>query len=210
MALTQMALDSLDFDATVALAEAVAPHVDILEIGTPCIKHNGIKMVETLKSKFPNNKILVDLKTMDAGEYESDPFYKAGGDICTVLGASGIATIKGVIAAAKKYGKECQVDMINVDDKVALAKECVAAGAHIIGVHTGLDAQAAGGTVFADLAAVSEAVGDSAKISVAGGIKANTAQQVKDAGASIIVAGAAIYGAADPAAAAAEITAIAH
>ena len=34
MALTQMALDSLDFDATVALAEAVAPHVDILEIGT--------------------------------------------------------------------------------------------------------------------------------------------------------------------------------
>lgn len=210
MALTQMALDSLDFDATVALAEAVAPHVDILEIGTPCIKHNGIKMVETLKSKFPNNKILVDLKTMDAGEYESEPFYKAGGDICTVLGASGIATIKGVIAAAKKYGKECQVDMINVDDKVALAKECVAAGAHIIGVHTGLDAQAAGGTVFADLAAVSEAIGDSAKISVAGGIKANTAQQVKDAGASIIVAGAAIYGAADPAAAAAEITAIAH
>jgi 3-hexulose-6-phosphate synthase len=210
MAQTQMALDSLDFDATVALAEAVAPHVDILEIGTPCIKHNGIKMVETLKSKFPNNKILVDLKTMDAGEYESEPFYKAGGDICTVLGASGIATIKGVIAAAKKYGKECQVDMINVDDKVALAKECVAAGAHIIGVHTGLDAQAAGGTVFADLAAVSEAIGDSAKISVAGGIKANTAQQVKDAGASIIVAGAAIYGAADPAAAAAEITAIAH
>ena len=210
MALTQMALDSLDFDATVALAEAVAPHVDILEIGTPCIKHNGIKMVETLKSKFPNNKILVDLKTMDAGEYESEPFYKAGGDICTVLGASGIATIKGVIAAAKKYGKECQVDMINVDDKVALAKECVAAGAHIIGVHTGLDAQAAGGTVFADVAAVSEAVGGSAKISVAGGIKANTAQQVKDAGASIIVAGAAIYGAADPAAAAAEISAIAH
>ncbi len=48
MALTQMALDSLDFDATVALAELVAPHVDILEIGTPCIKHNGIKLLETL------------------------------------------------------------------------------------------------------------------------------------------------------------------
>ena len=210
MALTQMALDSLDFDATVALAETVAPHVDILEIGTPCIKHNGIKLLETLKAKFPNNLILVDLKTMDAGEYESEPFYKAGADICTVLGASGIATIKGVIAAAKKYGKECQVDMINVDDKESLAKEAVAAGADIIGVHTGLDAQAAGHTPFADLADIAAAVGDSAKISVAGGVKANTAQQVKDAGASIIVAGAAIYGAADPAAAAAEITAIAH
>jgi 3-hexulose-6-phosphate synthase len=210
MALTQMALDSLDFDATMGLAETVAPHVDILEIGTPCIKHNGIPLLKALRAKFPDNKILVDLKTMDAGEYEAEPFYAAGGDICTVLGAAGIATIKGVIAAAKKHGGECQVDMINVNDKAAFAKECVAAGAQIIGVHTGLDAQAAGHTPFADLADIAAAVGDSAKISVAGGVKADTAQQVKDAGASIIVAGAAIYGAADPAAAAAEITAIAH
>jgi len=210
MALTQMALDSLDFDATMALAETVAPHVDILEIGTPCIKHNGVPLLKALRAKFPDNKILVDLKTMDAGEYEAEPFFAAGGDICTVLGAAGIATIKGVIAAAKKHGGECQVDMINVNDKAAFAKECVAAGAQIIGVHTGLDAQAAGHTPFADLADIAAAVGDSAKISVAGGVKADTAQQVKDAGASIIVAGAAIYGAADPAAAAAEITAIAH
>ena len=48
------------------------------------------------------------------------------------------------------------------------------------------------------------------EISVAGGVKASTAAQVRDAGATIIVAGAAIYGAADPAASAAEITAIAH
>jgi len=210
MAHTQMALDSLDFDATMALAETVAPHVDILEIGTPCIKHNGIPLLKALREKFPNNQILVDLKTMDAGEYEAEPFYAAGGDICTVLGAAGIATIKGVIAAAKKHGGECQVDMINVNDKAAFAKECVAACAQIIGVHTGLDAQAAGDTPFADLADIAAAVGDSAKISVAGGVKADTAQQVKDAGASIIVAGAAFYGAADPAAAAAEITAIAH
>jgi len=45
---------------------------------------------------------------------------------------------------------------------------------------------------------------------VAGGIKAATVKQVKDAGANIIVAGAAIYGATDPAASAAEITGLAH
>lgn len=209
MALTQMALDSLDFDTTIALAEKVAPHVDILEIGTPCIKHNGIKMLETLRAKFPNNKILVDLKTMDAGEYESEPFYKAGADICVVLGVSDIGTIKGVINAANKYGKKAQVDMISVDDKVARAKEVAAVGAHIIGIHTGLDQQAAGQTPFADLAAIS-GLNLGTEISVAGGVKAATAAQVRDAGATIIVAGAAIYGAADPAAAAAEITAIAH
>ena len=124
MALTQMALDSLDFDATVALAETVAPHVDILEIGTPCIKHNGIQLLETLRAKFPNNQILVDLKQWMLVNTKLSLFIKLVADICTVLGASGIATIKGVIAAAKKYGKECQVDMINVDDKVCLAKEC--------------------------------------------------------------------------------------
>jgi len=209
MAHTQMALDSLDFDATVALATAVAPHVDILEIGTPCIKHNGIKLLETLRAKFPNNKILVDLKTMDAGFYEAEPFYKAGADICTVLGCADIGTIKGVIDVANKYGKKAQVDLINVGDKEARTKEVAKLGAHIIGVHTGLDQQAAGQTPFADLAMVA-GLKLGVDISVAGGVKAGTAAQVRDAGASIIVAGAAIYGAADPAASAAEITKIAH
>jgi len=209
MALTQMALDSLDFDATVALAEKVAPHVDILEIGTPCIKHNGIKLLETLRAKFPNNKILVDLKTMDAGEYEATPFYAAGADICTVLGTADLGTIKGVIKAANGYGKQAQVDLINVADKATRTKEVAALGAHIIGVHTGLDQQAAGQTPFADLALV-QALNLGVTISVAGGVKAATVKQVKDAGAGIIVAGAAIYGAADPAASAAEITALAH
>jgi len=203
-----MALDSLDFDATVALAEKVAPHVDILEIGTPCIKHNGIKLLETLRAKFPNNKILVDLKTMDAGFYEAEPFFKAGADITTVLGVADLGTIKGVIDAANKYGKKAQVDLINVADKAERTKEVAKLGAHIIGVHTGLDQQAAGQTPFADLATVT-GLNLGLEVSVAGGVKPATVKQVKDAGATIIVAGAAIYGAADPAAAAAEITALA-
>ena len=209
MAQTQMALDSLDFDGTVALATKVAPHVDILEIGTPCIKHNGIKLLEVLRAKFPKNKILVDLKTMDAGFYEAEPFYKAGADICTVLGTADLGTIKGVIDVANKYGKKAQVDLINVADKKTRTLEVAKLGAHIIGVHTCLDQQAAGQTPFNDLAMVA-GLGLGVEISVAGGVKAATTQQVKDAGATIIVAGAAIYGATDPAAAAAEITAIAH
>ena len=209
MALTQMALDSLDFDTTVALATKVAPHVDILEIGTPCIKHNGIELLKILRAKFPKNKILVDLKTMDAGYYEAEPFYKAGADICTVLGTADIGTIKGVIDVANKYGKKAQVDLMNVMDKKARTQEVAKLGAHIIGVHTGLDQQASGQTPFVDLAMVA-GLNLGVDISVAGGVKASTAAQVRDAGASIIVAGAAIYGATDPAAAAAEISAIAH
>jgi 3-hexulose-6-phosphate synthase len=199
-----MALDSLDFDATVSLATQVAPHVDIFEIGTPCIKHNGINLVKELRAKFPNHLLLVDLKTMDAGEYEATPFYAAGADIVTVLGVSGLATCKGVIKAANAHGAEAQIDLINVEDKVACARATVEAGAQIVGIHTGLDAQAAGHTPFADLSAIA-ALGLPVRISVAGGIKASTVQDVVKAGASIIVVGAAIYGAACPATAAQEI-----
>jgi 3-hexulose-6-phosphate synthase/6-phospho-3-hexuloisomerase len=202
--LIQLALDSLDINKTIQLATQAAPYVDIFEIGTPCIKHNGVALVKELKRRFPDKLILVDLKTMDAGEYEAAPFYAAGADICTVLGVSGSATIAGVIKAANAHNAEVQVDLINVPDKVACAREAAKLGAHIVGVHTGLDAQAAGHTPFADLQAVAK-LGLPVRISVAGGINQGTATKVAKAGADIIVVGAAIYGAPSPAAAAREI-----
>ncbi len=199
--LIQLALDSLDFDQTLSLAEQTAPYIDIFEIGTPCIKHNGVELVKALRTRFPNKLILVDLKTMDAGEYEATPFYAAGADICTVLGVSGMATIAGVIKAAKAHQAEAQIDLINVSDKLACAQAAAELGANIIGVHTGLDAQAAGQTPFADLAAIAS-LGLKVRVSVAGGIKPSTVRQVVESGADIIVVGAAIYGAASPAEAA--------
>jgi 3-hexulose-6-phosphate synthase len=202
--LIQMAIDALDFDASVALAEEVAPYVDIFEIGTPCIKHNGVALVEELRGRFPDKLLLVDLKTMDAGEYEATPFYAAGADICTVLGVSGLATCEGVIKAAKAHGAEAQIDLINVEDKAGCATATVAVGAQVIGIHTGLDAQAAGETPFNDLSDIL-ALELPVRISIAGGINHSTVQDVVRAGANIIVVGAAIYGAASPADSAREI-----
>ena len=203
----QMALDSLDFDQTMGLAAAVAPYVDILEIGTPCIKYNGLKLVKALKEAHPNLQLLVDLKTMDAGEYEATPFFEAGGDITTVLGAAGMGTIAGVISAANANSGKAQVDLINVDDKAAVATEAANGGAQIIGVHTGLDAQAAGQTPFEDLNLIA-GLGLDVIVSVAGGINKDTIQSVVQAGAGIVVVGAAIYGAASPADSAKELRAL--
>jgi len=202
--LIQLALDSLDYDTTVNLAKVAHRYVDIIEIGTPCLKVNGLALVKDLKARFPTKKILVDLKTMDAGYYEAEPFFKAGAAITTVLGTSDLDTIKGVIAVANKYGQSAQVDLINVADKAGVAKAAAAAGAHIIGIHTGIDQQIAGQTPFADLAALI-ALGLNVKTSVAGGIKASTVQDVVRSGASIIVVGGAITGAKDAGKAASEI-----
>ena len=110
----------------------------------------------------------------------------------------------GVVKAANAHGAEAQIDLINVDDKIGCARASADLGAQIVGVHTGLDAQAAGHTPFADLGAIAS-LGLPVRISVAGGIKQSTVQDVVQAGANIIVVGAAIYGAPSPAEAAREI-----
>jgi 3-hexulose-6-phosphate synthase len=202
--LIQLALDSLDYDTTIRLAQAAGRYIDCIEIGTPCVKVNGLQLVKDLRQRFPNKLIFADLKTMDAGYYEAEPFFKAGADITTVLGTADLDTIKGVIAVANKYGKQAQVDLINVIDKKACANAAAAAGAHIIGVHTGIDQQLAGHTPFADLANLL-ALNLPVKVSVAGGIKQSTVQDVVRAGAHIIVVGGAITGAKDPSTAAREI-----
>ncbi len=203
----QVAMDTLDFDQTMTLAKQVAPHVDILEVGTPCIKYNGLRIVHALKEAHPDKKILVDLKTMDAGEYETAPFMKAGGAITTVLGAAHISTVEGVIKAANDNNAESQVDLIGVSDKEAVAKEVAAKGAQIIGIHTGLDAQATGQTPFNDLKTIVD-LDLGVKISCAGGINKDTISQTVSAGAHIVVVGAAIYGAECPATAAKELRTI--
>ncbi len=202
--LIQVALDSLDYDQTLALARQAAPYVDIIEIGTPCLKVNGLALVKAMKAQHPDKLLFVDLKTMDAGYYEAEPFFKAGADITTVLGTADMGTIKGVVDVAKAYGKQAQVDLINVENKAAVAAEAAKIGAHIIGIHTGIDQQLAGQTPFTDLAAL-VAQGLPVKVSVAGGIKQSTVQQVVKAGPSIIVVGGAITGSKSPATAAREI-----
>ena len=204
MALIQAALDTLDYEQTIRLAQHISPYVDIIELGTPCVKYNGIRIVETVHSLIPKCLTLADLKTMDAGQYEAAPFYEVGADIVTVLGAADAGTIKGVVEASKTTKAQVQVDLINVEKKLVAVAIAYELGAHIIGVHTGLDQQAKGQTPFEDLKKV-QVMKVGLKISVAGGINKYTVRQAIDAGADIVVVGAAIYGAADPVRAAAEI-----
>ena len=202
--LIQVALDSLDYEQTLVLARQAAPFVDIIEIGTPCLKVNGLSLVKEIRAAHPDKLLFVDLKTMDAGYYEAEPFFKAGADITTVLGTADIGTIKGVVDVANAYGKQAQVDLINVIDKAARAKEAAQVGAHIIGIHTGIDQQLAGHTPFEDLAAL-VALGLKVKVSVAGGIKQATVEQVVKSGPDIIVVGGAITGSKAPEVSAREI-----
>lgn len=201
----QFAMDTLSTEAALELAAAAAPHVDILELGTPLIKSAGLSAITAIKKAHPDKVVFADLKTMDAGELEADIAFTAGADLVTVLGSAGDSTIAGAVKAAKKHGKGVVVDLIGVSDKAKRAKEVVALGAEFVEMHAGLDEQAEEGFTFATLLEDGKASG--VPFSVAGGINSSTIASVQESGAEVAVAGGAIYGAPDVGAAAAELRA---
>jgi 3-hexulose-6-phosphate synthase/6-phospho-3-hexuloisomerase len=202
--IVQVALDFVDLPRAVEVArEAVAGGVDWVEAGTPLIKAEGLNAVRELKAAFPDKLIFADLKTMDAGRIEVEYAAKAGAGLVGVLGAASDSTIKECIEAAHNYGCKLIVDMIEVADPVARARQAEAWGADYVGIHTAIDQQMRGEAPFATLRAVADAV--AIPVSAAGGINSETAAAAVTAGAAVVVVGGAIIKAANATAAAAEI-----
>src|SRR5512136_1746601 len=196
----QLALDFVDLPRALQVAEeAIAGGADWLEAGTPLIKSEGLQAIRQIKSRWPDRVIVADMKTMDAGRAEVECAAKAGARVVGVLGAASDATIKECIEAARNYGAEIVVDMIQVEDVAARAKAVEAMGADYIGIHLAIDEQMQGKTPWDTLREVSKAV--SLPIAVAGGINSETAALALEAGASIVIVGGAITKATDATAA---------
>ncbi|WP_313503460.1 3-hexulose-6-phosphate synthase [Kaistella carnis] len=200
MAKLQVAIDLLTTEAALELASKVAPYVDIIELGTPLIKAEGLKVVTAMKEAHPTKLVFADMKTADTGALEAEMAFKAGADLVTVMGAVDDATIKGAVEAAAKYGRKVVVDTIGVKDRVQRAKEVTAFGVAFVELHAGLDEQELPGYSIQKL--IDEGKAANVPFSIAGGVNINTIKAVLEAGAEVIVAGGAIYGAEDPAAAA--------
>ncbi|HEX9510065.1 MAG TPA: 3-hexulose-6-phosphate synthase [Puia sp.] len=200
MAKLQVAIDLLTTEEALALAAKVAPYVDIIELGTPLIKNMGSSVISAMKKAHPDKIVFADLKTADAGELEADIAFKAGADLVTVMGAAGNATIAGAVKAAKAHGKGVVVDTIGVADRVSRAREVAKIGVDFVELHAGLDEQWAPGYSIQVL--IDEAARAGTAVSIAGGVNISNVADVIKAGAQVAVAGAAIYSAKDPGAAA--------
>jgi 3-hexulose-6-phosphate synthase len=200
MAKLQVAIDLLTTEDALALAAKVAPYVDIIELGTPLIKNMGSAVITAMKKAHPDKLVFADLKTADAGELEADIAFKAGADLVTVMGAAGNATIIGAVKAAKAHGKGVVVDTIGYPDRVKRAQEVIELGVEFVELHAGLDEQWTAGYSIQVL--IDEAARAGVPVSIAGGVNLSNITAVIKAGAQVAVAGAAIYGAEDPAAAA--------
>ena len=197
----QVALDlTLGDRALTIAADAVKGGVDWIEAGTPLIKSEGMEIVRQLKKRFPSHTVVADMKTIDVGGAEVEIAAKSGADVVVILGVSSDPTITEAILSARQYGAKVMIDLFNVRDKIARAREVERMGADYICVHVGVDEQMVGGTPVAELKGLADAV--RIPIAAAGGINSETAPDIVKAGALIVIVGGAIIKAKDVTAAA--------
>lgn len=183
----QVALDLVELKRAVEIAdEALKGGADWLEVGTPLIKSEGMNAIREIKRKF-KVKTLADMKTIDTGNVEVEMAAKSGADIVIILALSDNSTIQEAIRAARKYGSEIMVDMINVPNPVERAKELEELGVDYINVHVGIDQQMKGMDPLEILSQVVEEV--SIPVAAAGGLDAEKAANCISLGASIVIVG---------------------
>ena len=60
--LLQCAMDYVAVGPALAMAAKVAPEVDIIEIGTPLCKAEGLNAIRLMRALVPDKLILADLK----------------------------------------------------------------------------------------------------------------------------------------------------
>ena len=191
----QVAIDRVDVDEMLRIGECVYGIADIVEIGTSLIKDYGLAAsVGVMRKHFPDMKILADLKTCDEGAYEFEKAFEAGADIATVMGFSSDATISACASAAKKYGKQVFIDLLEVlDARLAVLTEKFPEA--VFGIHLPADMHGEGLT---DLVADTCGHLDKVKmIAAAGGIKLENMAFLKEAAIDIAIIGSAVTKEAD-------------
>jgi 3-hexulose-6-phosphate synthase/6-phospho-3-hexuloisomerase len=200
--LLQVALDFINLEEALTIAEKVAPFVDILEAGTPLIKSEGIKVVRTLKKLFPDKLVCADLKTADAGYLEAQIAAQSKADIITVLADAYNVTIQETLHAARDFNLKVMVDLIVSRRPIKRLAEIIdlefeGIKIHYALVHSGLDRQASRHKPLSDLKSVAE-LKTHPPLAIAGGIQVSDISTILQYPLKIIIIGGAITRAKDP------------
>lgn len=203
----QVAIDRVTLDKAVDLAQKLDAHVDIIEFGTSLIKDYGLEQIHARLPKLQHAQLLLDLKTIDEGEYEFDKGF-AVGDILTVMGAASPDTLTSVYALTQSRGKQMFIDMMEIsEDKTAQIVDHPDA---IYGIHHAKDSRI-GFDAAATVAKFHEQFPAVKRISVAGGIDLAMAQKLADQGITeSVIVGSAIVKTADPVAEAQKFMEVMH
>jgi 3-hexulose-6-phosphate synthase len=198
----QISVDVGTLDLGLAVASAaLAGGVDIVEMGTPLLKTQGVSnVVPAFRKRFPDALLLADMKTMDGGAGEARSVYAGGGNIFDFLALAGVDTAKSICAVRDEFrraGAElprlvfCDI-MVPHQGPAAQAGEVairmVEAGVDAVGIHLQSDARRAKPRLIEDdylgemARAVFERIGKAAPVQVVGGLSSAQAKRLAKVG----------------------------
>lgn len=163
----QLALDLRSGKEAKKILDEVGEYVDIIELGTPLIISEGMKIVREIKALYPEKLVFADIKLMDGGRNISDMAFSAGADMVSVLAVANDATIKEVIEMSRKHKKSVLIDMCAVKDIGKRARELEPLIPDYMCVHVAFDIQ---GTGIDPIEEVKKLNGINCKKAAAGGI----------------------------------------
>jgi 3-hexulose-6-phosphate synthase len=204
----QVAIDTTDLQAALALAEAVRESAQVIELGTPLLLAEGLRIVPAFRERCPNALLLADTKIADAGYLEASHAFSQGADAITVLAVSDDATVSGCVRAASEAEGRVFADLMHVTDVPARAAELAALGVDVLCLHTAWDRREHGIEVLSDLRVRVVRRRVTQPLAVAGGVTLANCREVLEAGADILVVGGGITARSDPGSAAAAIRAV--
>jgi bifunctional enzyme Fae/Hps len=188
----QIALDKPDLESAIKIISQL-PKSDriIIEAGTPLIKRYGTKVINDLRQVAKDVFIIADLKTLDVGKVEADLAFDETADAVVAAGLAPAETLNSFIEEAQRLGIYAITDMMNVEDPVKKLKdEKLKEFPDVIILHRGID-QTSGRTLGLErIKELKEAFKDKKfLIAVAGGVVPETAKEVLEKGADILIVG---------------------
>ncbi|MDI6860134.1 MAG: bifunctional 5,6,7,8-tetrahydromethanopterin hydro-lyase/3-hexulose-6-phosphate synthase [Methanocellales archaeon] len=193
----QVALDIPSMESAKKVLEEL-PESDhlILEAGTPLIKRYGLDIVKKMRETRPDAFIVADLKTLDVGHLETRLAADVTADAVVISGLAPLVTIEKAIKEARKTGIYSIIDMLNVGDPKGVLEQ-LSVMPDVVELHRAIDVEPKEMKhAWGDIKGI-KALSDKMLVAVAGGIRAENAQEAIKAGADIIIVGRAITKAKD-------------
>ena len=200
----QLALDSSNSREAKGILEQISDLVDIVEVGTPLLMKEGVKVVTEIKNTYPQLEVLADLKIMDAGDIEASIGFEAGADIVTVLGVAHDVTIRRAVNQARTLNKQVMIDLIAVGDVRERIDQIDPIAPDYCCVHTAFDLQDHGIDPLREIQLVHAALKQT-QMAVAGGINPKILPDILAYRPAVIIVGGFIANQPDPRQAALEI-----
>jgi 3-keto-L-gulonate-6-phosphate decarboxylase len=198
----QISVDVATIDLGLAVAgAALAGGANIVEMGTPLLKNQGVSnVVPAFRRKFPEALLLADMKTMDGGAFEARAVYAGGGNIVDFLALAGVDTAKAICGVRDEFRRSgADLPRLVFSDIMVphqgpaaqaadVALRMLEAGVDGIGIHLQADARRANQKLIdsdylGDVSrAVFERVGKSAPVQVVGGLNIAQTKRLAQAG----------------------------